>query len=53
MLQADANEKDEEWFNDAEHNQCAFKQKIHNWMKDAEVERKGKQLSALDSQMCL
>ena len=40
MLQPDAQETDEEWFDDVEHNLCAFKQKIHNWMKDAEAERK-------------
>ena len=40
MLQPDTQETDEEWFDDVEHNLCAFKQKIHNWMKDAEAERK-------------
>ena len=40
MLQPDAQETDEEWFDDVEHNLCAFKQKIHNWIKDAEAERK-------------
>ena len=40
MLQPDAQETDEEWFEDVEHNLFAFKQKIHNWMKDAESERK-------------
>ena len=40
MLQLDAQETDEEWFDDVEHNLYAFKQKIHNWMKDAEAERK-------------
>ena len=40
MLQPDAQETDEKQFDDVEHNLCAFKQKIHNWMKDAEVEKK-------------
>ena len=40
MLQPDAQETDEKWFDDVEHNLCAFKQKIHNWMKNAEAERK-------------
>ena len=40
MLQPDTQETDEEWFDDVEHNLRAFKQKMHNWMKDAEAERK-------------
>ena len=40
MLQPDAQETDKERFDDVEHNPCAFKQKIHNWMKDANAERK-------------
>ena len=40
MLQPDAQETDEDRFDDAEHNLHGFKQKIHNWMKDAEAERK-------------
>ena len=40
MLQPDAQETDEEWFDDVEHNLCAFRKKIHNWMKDAERQRK-------------
>ena len=40
MLQPDAQETDEEWFDDVEHNLCAFKQKIRNWIMDAEVDRK-------------
>ena len=40
VLQPDSQQTDEEWFDDVEHNLCAFKQKIHNWMKDAEAERK-------------
>ena len=40
VLQPDSQQTDEEWFDDVEHNLCAFKQKIHNWMKDAEAESK-------------
>ena len=40
MLQPDAQETDEAWFDDVEHNLCAFKHKIHNWMKDAKTERR-------------
>ena len=40
VLQHDAQETDEEWFDDVEHNLCAFKQKIHYWMKYVEAERK-------------
>ena len=32
-------ERDEEWFDDLDHNICLFKQKIHCWIKDAEAER--------------
>ena len=40
MLQPDSQETDEEWFDYVEHNLCTFKQKIQNWMKDAEADRK-------------
>ena len=40
LLQPDEQEADEEWLDDVEHNLCAFKQKIYNWMKDAKGERK-------------
>ena len=40
VLQPDAQEADEEWFDDVEHNLRAFKQKIHNRMKDAEAEKR-------------
>ena len=40
VLQPDAQETDEEWFDVVDHNLRAFKQKIDNWMKDAEAERK-------------
>ena len=39
VLQPDAQET-EEWFDDVEHNLCVFKQKIHNRIKDVEVDRK-------------
>ena len=32
-------QRDEEWFDDLDHNICSFKQKIHSWTKDAEAER--------------
>ena len=47
ILQPDAQETDEEWFDDVEHNLCAFKQKIHNWITDAEAERKAAVCSRL------
>ena len=40
MLQPDAQETDKEWFGYVEGNLCAFKEKIHNWMKNAEAKRK-------------
>ena len=40
VLQPDAQETDEEWFDVADHNLSAFKQKIDNWIKYAEAERK-------------
>lgn len=40
VLQPDAQETNEGWFDVVDHNLCAFKQKIDNWMKDAEAERK-------------
>ena len=51
VLQPDSQQTDEEWFDDVEHNLCAFKQKIHYWMKDAEAERKA--TVSLDSQTYL
>ena len=32
-------QRDEEWFDDLDHNFCSFKQRVHNWIKDAEAER--------------
>ena len=40
ILQPDAQETNDEWLEEIEHNLCAFRQKIHNWMKDAEADRK-------------
>ena len=30
----------EEWFDDVDEDMLSFKNKIHNWMKDAELERR-------------
>ena len=49
MLQPDAQETDDEWSDDEEHNLCAFKQKIHKKMKDAEAEKKAIVISRLHS----
>ena len=38
-------QRDEEWFDDLDHNICSFKQRIHSWIKDAEAERQA-QLSS-------
>ena len=40
LLPTEEQERDEEWFDEADHNICIFKQKIHCWIKDAELERK-------------
>ena len=40
LLPAEEQERDEEWFDEVDHNICIFKQKIHCWIKDAELERK-------------
>ena len=32
-------QRDEEWFDDLDHNVCSFKQRVHSWIKDAEAER--------------
>ena len=40
---------DEGWFGDVEDNLCVFKQKIHNWMKDTEAERKAAVSSRLSN----
>ena len=41
-------QRDEEWFDDFDHNICSFKQKIQSWIKDAEAERQA-QLSSKQS----
>ena len=40
LLPAEEQERDEEWFDEVDHNICIFKQKIHRWIKVAESERK-------------
>ena len=40
LLPAEEQERDEEYFGEGDHNICIFKQKIHCWIKDAELERK-------------
>ena len=40
LLPAQEQERDKEWFDEVDHNICIFKQKIHCWIKDAELERK-------------
>ena len=41
-------QRDEEWFDDLDHNVCSFKQRVHSWIKDAEAERQA-QLSSKQS----
>ena len=41
-------QRDEEWFDDLDHNVCSFKQRVHSWIKDAEADRQG-QLSSKQS----
>ena len=48
LLSPTEQQRDEEWFNDLDHNVCSFKQRIHSWIKDAEVERQA-QLSSKQS----
>ena len=40
LLPAQEKERDKECFDEDDHNICIFKQKIHCWIKDAELERK-------------
>ena len=49
ILRSDAQETDEEWFDDVELKLFAFKQKIHNWMKDAEAEKKAAGISRVSN----
>ena len=48
MLPPAEQQRDEEWFDDLDHNICSFKQRIHSWIKDAEAERQA-QLSSKQS----
>ena len=41
-------QRDEEWFDDLDHNVWSFKQRVHSWIKDAEAERQT-QLSSKQS----
>ena len=41
LLLASEQQRDEEWFDNLDHNICSFKQRIHSWIKDAELERHG------------
>ena len=45
MLPPAEQQRDEEWFDDLDHNICSFKQRIHSWIIDAEAERQA-QLSS-------
>ena len=36
LLSINLQEKDEEWFDDINEKMLLFKNKIHNWIKDAE-----------------
>ena len=38
LLLTEEQERDEEWFDEIEHNLCNFKQKFCCWIKDAELE---------------
>ena len=40
LLILEMQEQDEEWFDDVDENMLSFKNKIHNWIKDAELERR-------------
>ena len=39
MLPLEAQEDDEKWFDDIDANMLVFKQKIHNWIREAEHDR--------------
>lgn len=41
LLSINLQEKDEEWFDDINKKMLLFKNKIHNWIKDAEWDSKG------------
>ena len=40
LLSAEEQERDEDWFDEVDHNISIFRQKVHCWIKDAELERK-------------
>ena len=41
-------QRDEEWFDDLDHNICSFKQRVYSWIKDAGAEKQA-QLSSKQS----
>ena len=40
LLPLEIQEQDEEWFDDVDEDLLSFKNKIHNWIKDTELERR-------------
>ena len=48
LLSPTGQQRDEEWFDDLDHNVYSFKRRIHSWIKDAEAERQA-QLSSKQS----
>ena len=40
LLPVEMQEQDEDWFDDIDEKMMSFKNKIHNWIRDAEHERK-------------
>ena len=40
LLPLEMQEQDEDWFDDIYEKMITFKTKIHNWLKDAEREKK-------------
>ena len=40
LAAAEVIKRDEEWFDEVDHSICAFKQKIHCWIRNAELVRK-------------
>ena len=40
LLSLEMQEQDEEWFDDVDEDMLSFKNKINNWIKDAELERR-------------
>ena len=46
LLPLEMQEQDEDWFDDIDEKMMSFKNKIHNWIKDAEHEKKKEQLSS-------